>query len=58
MTLRNRGEPSGFSKVAGPLLARAMARANRKDLTRLKDILETDAADATRATVEKGEQPR
>jgi uncharacterized protein YndB with AHSA1/START domain len=40
MTLRNRGEPSGFSKVATPLLAIAMRRANRKDLARLKRILE------------------
>ena len=41
MTLRNRGEPSGFSKVAAPMLATAMRRANRKDLTRLKAVLET-----------------
>jgi hypothetical protein len=40
MTLRNRGEPSGFSKLAAPVLAAAMRRANRKDLARLKDILE------------------
>jgi uncharacterized membrane protein len=40
MTLRNRGEPSGFSKVAAPVLARAMRRANRKDLARLRQILE------------------
>ena len=40
MTLRNRGEPSGFSKVATPMLAAAMRRANRKDLAGLKDILE------------------
>jgi uncharacterized membrane protein len=40
MSLRNRGEPSGFSKVAAPVLAGAMRRANRKDLERLKEILE------------------
>ena len=40
MTLRNRGEPSGFSRVAAPALASAMRRANRKDLQRLKEILE------------------
>jgi uncharacterized protein YndB with AHSA1/START domain len=40
MTLRNRGEPSGFSGLAAPLLAGAMRRANRKDLARLKEILE------------------
>lgn len=40
MTLRNRGEPRGFSKVVGPLMAAAMRRANRKDLARLKILLE------------------
>lgn len=40
MTLRNRGEPTGFSGMAAPLLARAMRRANRQDLARLKSILE------------------
>src|SRR5919198_5823566 len=35
MTLRNRGEPSGFSKVAGPVMGAAMRRANTKDLARL-----------------------
>lgn len=43
MSLRNRGEPSGFSKVAAPMMAGAMRRANRKDLARLKSILETSA---------------
>ena len=43
MTLRNRGEPSGFSGLAAPLLAGAMRRANGKDLARLKSILEAEA---------------
>jgi hypothetical protein len=40
MTLRNRGEPRGFAKIAGPLMAAAMRRANRKDLEQLKALLE------------------
>lgn len=41
MTLRNRGTPSGFSRVAGPVMERAMRRAMTKDLARLKQILES-----------------
>ena len=40
MTLRNRGEPSGFARVTAPMMAAAMRRANRRDLLRLKAILE------------------
>jgi uncharacterized membrane protein len=40
MTLRNRGEPSGFAGIAAPLMAGSMRRANRKDLARLKQVLE------------------
>jgi uncharacterized membrane protein len=42
MTLRNRGEPSGFGKVMVPLMASAMRRANQKDLAKLKSVLEVD----------------
>ncbi len=42
MRLRNRGEPSGFSMLAAPLMAAAMRRANRQDLKRLKAILESE----------------
>jgi uncharacterized membrane protein len=41
MTLRNRGEPAGFSRLASPFVAVAMRRANRNDLAALKARLET-----------------
>ncbi len=43
MRLRNRGEPSGFSRPLAPIMAPAVRRANRKDLARLKRILEERA---------------
>jgi uncharacterized membrane protein len=40
MRLRNRGRPSGFSRLFAPFMAAAMRRANRSDLARLKALLE------------------
>jgi uncharacterized membrane protein len=40
MTLRNRGEPSGFASLGAPMMAVAMRRANAKDLATLKRLLE------------------
>jgi uncharacterized protein YndB with AHSA1/START domain len=40
MTLRNNGEPSGFARIAGPVMELAMRRAMTKDLAALKRRLE------------------
>ncbi|MCX2742019.1 SRPBCC family protein [Pontibacter anaerobius] len=40
MTLRNAGEPSGFSKLFAPLMATMMRKANNKDLRNIKKLLE------------------
>ena len=42
MTLGNRGEPRGFSRVFAPVMARMMRRATGKDLAKLKSLLERD----------------
>lgn len=40
MSLRNRGEPSGFARITAPVMERAIRRANQKDLERIKQVLE------------------
>ena len=47
MTLRNRGRPSGFGQIAGPMIAAGMRRANAKDLSLLKQVLERKSDSST-----------
>lgn len=47
MSLRNRGEPSGFAALTAPVMSAAMRRANQKDLARLKQLLEGRDRSAT-----------
>lgn len=42
MTLRNQGQPTGFSAWIAPMMSWAMRRANRKDLKAIKRLLEKE----------------
>lgn len=47
MSLRNRGEPSGFSRVGAPFMAAAVRRETKKNLQCLKALLEQRGAEPT-----------
>ena len=50
MTLRNRGAARGLPRLAAPLIAAAVRHANRKDLRRLRSLLERDAHSGSSGT--------
>ena len=44
MTLRNRGEPSGFANLAAPVMSAQVRRATTRNLALLKTLMEADSA--------------
>jgi len=50
MSLRNRGRPTGFSRIVAPFMATAVRRANHADLARLRARC-SNSADHTRRPV-------
>jgi len=52
MTLRNRGYPSGLSKLMAPFMVPVMRKANKKDLALIKVILEDRHPDNQKPTYE------